>query len=158
MGNYGDYDKDEIFYIDGVKGDKEFAMKHCEIVNGPDRPLVKKQKIRKITGDYFRYRLSKGWEEMHKNIVKNMETLALYTGRQCTPTNVSRYMGIAGPPDFFSYWTEDHYLNSFRSAVLISEFYAVPVEMLMFQDIKALYGSREIFEEKYASLIRQTRH
>ena len=153
------YDKEEEFFIEAVKGHEDFALKYSDIVNGPDRPLMKMQKIRRLTGDYYQQSIRSKTSTVQNNVSKNLETLSDFTGKKATPTNINRYMGTSCPEDLFDYWTNDfRSIHAIRSFVFISEFYCVPLEMLMFQDIRAIYGTKQNFEEEYASLVRQSRH
>lgn len=48
----------------------------------------------------------------------------------------------------------DSNLTSLKTAILVAEFYGVPVEILLFQDIEA---NAETFRQFYPALFRQNR-
>jgi transcriptional regulator with XRE-family HTH domain len=93
---------------------------------------------------------------MHDLVMKNISTLAEYTGRKVTPANISKYMGIGPTADLYEYWVNSRTITSLRSIAMISEFYGVPEEIILFKDIRAIYDKQQ-FEESYADIVRSHR-
>jgi hypothetical protein len=142
----------------GVKSHKDYALKLEKIRNSGERPLVKEHLIKRLTGDYYEYRTNLISSVIHDNLNKNMETLAEYIGRKCTPRNISTFMGgLESPADLYAYWTIGTPITSIRSISFLCEFYAIPMEILLFQDIRALYD-KQTFQKVYADLSRQSRY
>ena len=49
----------------------------------------------------------------------------------------------------------EYTLSSLRTAIVIAEFYGVPVDILLFQDLEA---NAETFKQLYPALFRQSRN
>ncbi len=137
-----------------LKSDRDFEKALLEIKFSGEREIIKVKKTRELTQRFWTKNVRGQCDHISDRLVRNMQTLYEYTGRKCTPKNISDYMCMGTPEDLMKFFEEGFRIASIRSAVLMAEFYRLPVEMIMFQDIKAIYEKEE-FRKQYAFIIRQ---
>lgn len=86
---------------------------------------------------------------------KNIKFLGSIHGEYCSAQKIKQFMGIDIDVSLNKILYEDYNLYSFRMALAVSEFYGLPLEILLFQDIEIHY---DVLKKEYPALYKQSRH
>jgi hypothetical protein len=72
----------------------------------------------------------------------------------CSAQKIKEFMGVEIPYDFNKIIYENQNLYSLRHAIIVSEFFGLPVELILFTDLEA---NGNTLKKEYPTLFRQSR-
>jgi hypothetical protein len=135
-----------------------FREKH-KLDKSPRRQEYKEEEYWKLNRKFYRPRLRPEMRLIEERLQQNLDYLAGLTGSQITRKSIMRDMGLENedlPADFRDFM--DRVPDSFtciKTAVILSRYYGIPTEMLLFHDLFAL--PKDEFKQLYPTFARADR-
>lgn len=131
----------------------EFEQEVLKIKKKGLTKLTEINEIAKVRTKYHTHRISVDHKKISDQINRNIDYLRVKTRISPTASRVREFMGIR-TDDYYSDAVKGNNLfYSFPQVIIIAQFYGLPVELLVFHDLKA-YGT-ELWE-KYPALFKQS--
>ena len=117
--------------------------------------LVENELIRSARKEYYTELAEKKLKSISETFRKNVLFLGKVHGDYVTNHKIFEFMGIDMDMHVSRVLYENANVTSIRQALFVSEYYGVPVEVMLFQDIQA---NEETFKQLYPALFKQSRH
>jgi len=114
--------------------------------------VVELEQIRKVRGEYFEKKSEKSLNVISERFFKNIMFLSSKFKSFPSSNNIREFMGISPSLTFDAFVRNKSNFFSIKDAILVSEYYGVPVNLLLFDDIE-IYGE-QIWKE-YHSFFKQ---
>ena len=116
--------------------------------------LVEQDLIRDLRSTYFGIKINNRVQAITETFRRNVEFLSRLHKDQVTVNKVNRYMGVRLRPEEDAIIMENKSLYSLYVAIVVAEYYGLPVELLLFKDLSA---NETLFREQYPTLLKQNR-
>lgn len=116
--------------------------------------IVETELIATLRGDYYEKLISKKQRAITDLFKQNIFYLSSLHNQLATSNALLENMGVTVDKNFNKIIYSDYLLYSIRTAIVVSEFYGLPVEYLLFTDLKA---NAETLKTFYPALFRQGR-
>jgi hypothetical protein len=113
--------------------------------------VVELEQIRKVRGEYFQEKSEKTFQTISQRFMKNIVFLSIKFKSFPSSGNIKEFMGVTPSNSYDAFIKSNSEYFSIKDAILVSEYYGVPVNLLLFDDIE-LYGE-QIWKE-YRSLFQ----
>lgn len=117
--------------------------------------VVELQQIKEVRSEYYRQRISNIENSLSARIFKNINYLATKFKSFPSNSNIQEFMGVTLSPYFDVFMKNQGGLLPFKDMVAISEYYGVPLNLLIFEDIE-IYGE-QIWKE-YNTIFKQGKY
>jgi hypothetical protein len=116
--------------------------------------LLENELIALVRKDYYDVEIDKQILHITERFRKNVSFLNGLHKQNCSAEKIKEFMGVDIDKSInqILYGTKNMY--SLKQAIIISEFFGLPVELLLFQDLSI---NRERFEKEYPALYKQSR-
>lgn len=115
--------------------------------------IVELEQIRKVRGEYFEKKTEKSLDTISTRFFKNIMFLSNKFKSFPSANNIKEFMGISPSVTYDAFVKNHSQFFSIKDAILVSEYYGVPVNLLLFDDIE-IYGE-QIWKE-YNSVFKQS--
>lgn len=128
-----------------------------KIINIKKRGLnnfVENQIIADLRREYYEKALEKKMVSISNRFRSNIFFLNRIHKENLTVTKIKEFMGIEFDFSFNKILYENHNVYSLRFAIVASEFFGLPVELLLFTDLEA---NEHTIKKEYPALFRQSR-
>jgi hypothetical protein len=132
----------------------ELDKKIIEIKQRGLNVLVENELIADLRSQYYSDLLKRKLNRITDQLKRNVMFMGKLHGEMVSPNKIKEFMGMEVENNLSRIIFGDSTLTSLKTAILVAEFYGVPVEILLFQDIEA---NAETFREFYPALFRQGR-
>lgn len=116
--------------------------------------LVENQLIAKVRQEYYEKQIDKKVQHISDRFRANILFLNKIHKENCSAQKIKHFMGIDIDISINKVLYEQKSLYSLKHAYIISEFFGLPVELLLFQDLE---GNYEILSREYSNLFKQDR-
>jgi hypothetical protein len=117
--------------------------------------LLENQLIAEVRGQYYDKLVDNKLVHISNQFRENIKYLAKLHDQSISIQKVKEFMGVELDSHLSKVIYNDCKLISLKVAIVASEFYGLPVELLLFQDLKS---NAEILKELYPALFKQGRH
>lgn len=117
--------------------------------------LVENELITKVRKEYYDTQINKKVEHISHRFRENVFFLNKIHKENCSAQKIKHYMGVDIDISINKVLYEQKALYSLKHAYIISEFFGLPVELLLFQDLEPNY---EILSREYGNLFKQDRN
>jgi hypothetical protein len=117
--------------------------------------IVELQQIREVRSEYYKERISSVENILSARLFKNINYLATKFKSFPSNNNIQEFMGITLSPYFDVFIKNQGGILPFKDMVVISEYYGVPLNLLIFEDIE-IYGE-QIWKE-YNTIFKQGKY
>ena len=114
--------------------------------------LLEFELIGKARGEYYEERINISEAQISERFFNNIDFLSRMHKSFPSATNIKEYMGYQ-VDNYYSNMMSANKLFSIKQAIVISKYYGIPVELLLFQDLE-LYGER--IRKDYPSFFKQS--
>lgn len=132
----------------------ELESKIVEVKKRGLNLLIENELIADLRGEYYSGLLKRKMNRITEQVRRNVLFMTKIHGQTISPSKIKEFMGMDVETNIHRVIYGDSVLASLRTAILIAEFYGVPVEILLFQDIEP---NVETFRKLYPALFRQNR-
>lgn len=116
--------------------------------------FVENELIAGLRKEYYEKTIEKKIHHISDRFRANVLYLNRLHNQNCTANKIKEFMGVDMPNDFNKIIYEDNNIYSLRQAIITSEFFGLPVELLLFTDLEA---NGNTLKTEYPSLFRQSR-
>ena len=116
--------------------------------------LVENELIADLRNQYYTLLIERKINRISDQVRRNVNFLQRAHGETISSNKIKEFMGMETEYSFNKIIYENNSLTSLKTATLIAEFYGIPVEILLFQDLEA---NVETFRQLYPALFRQNR-
>jgi len=134
---------------------EELEKKIIEIKKRGLNILIENELIADARSQYYKKLIDKRINAISNQVRKNVIFLGSFHKNNVSRAKVKEFMGMDVDQNFNKILYEDYKLSSLRTGILISEFYGIPVDLLLFQDLEA---NAETFKQLYPAIFRQSRN
>ena len=117
--------------------------------------LLENQLIAEIRGEYYDKLIDNKLVYISNQFRENIEYLGKLHSESISIQKIKEFMGVDLDSHLSKVIYNDCKLISLKVAIVASEFYGLPVELLLFQDLKS---NAEILKELYPALFKQGRN
>lgn len=117
--------------------------------------LIENELIATVRKEYYEKEIEKKVKHISDRFRKNVYLLNKAHGDTCSAQKIKEFMGIEIDYSINKVLYEEKGLYSLKHAYIIAEFFGLPVELLLFQDLEANY---EILAKEYSALFKQNRN
>jgi len=131
----------------------EFEQEVLKIKKKGLTKLTEINEIAKVRTKYHTHRIHVDHKKISDQIHRNIDYLKVKTSIAPTASRIREFMGIQTDVYYTDVLKGDRWFYSFPQVIIIAQFYGLPVELLIFYDLKA-YGT-ELWE-KYPALFKQS--
>lgn len=132
----------------------ELESKIVEVKKRGLNLLIENELIADLRGEYYSGLLKRKMNRITEQVRRNVLFMTKIHGQTISPSKIKEFMGMDVETNIHRVIYGDSVLASLRTAILIAQFYGVPVEILLFQDIEP---NVETFRKLYPALFRQNR-
>jgi hypothetical protein len=132
----------------------ELEKKIIEVKKKGLNILIENELIADVRGQYYNELIEKKLNAISDRVRRNILFLNKLHKNNISGNQIREFMGIEVEPNLNKIAYESYNITSLRTAIILSEFYGVPVELFLFQDIES---NAEIFRSIYPALFRQSR-
>lgn len=116
--------------------------------------LIENELIAKIRKEYYDVQIEKQVQHLSNRFRTNVRFLNRIHGEACSAQKIKEFMGVEIDLSINKIFYEDKSLYSLKQAYIVSEFFGLPVELLLFQDLELNYES---LSKSYSNLFKQNR-
>jgi hypothetical protein len=117
--------------------------------------VVELQQLNELRSEYYSERIGNLENALSKRLFKNINYLATYFKSFPSNSNIQEFMGITLSPYFDIFIKTQGGIPPFKDIIAISEYYGVPVNLLIFDDIE-IYG--EQIWKKHNTIFKQSKY
>lgn len=117
--------------------------------------LIENELLADLRGRYYETAIDKKVESITNQLRKNVFFLGTIHDQNVSYSKIKEFMGITTDSNLNKILYEDYSLTYIKTAITVAEFYGVPVEILLFQDLEA---NEQTFRQLYPALFRQGRN
>jgi hypothetical protein len=117
--------------------------------------LLENELIALVRKDYYDIQIEKQIGHMSNRFRNNVLFLNSLHKENCSAQKIKEFMGVDIDVSVNKIFYGDRNIYSLKQAIIISEFFGLPVELLLFQDLSAI---RETIQKEYPTLFRQSRN
>lgn len=117
--------------------------------------LVENELIAELRSQYYDTFIEKKLDSISNQLRRNVRFLGTLHNEFVSSNKIKEFMGIQIDANLSKILYGEYTLSSLRTAIVIAEFYGVPVDILLFQDLEA---NAETFKQLYPALFRQSRN
>lgn len=117
--------------------------------------VVELQQVKEVRSEYYRERINNIENSLSARLFKNINYLATKFKSFPSNSNIQEFMGVTLSPYFDIFIKNQGGLLPFKDMVAISEYYGVPLNLLIFEDIE-IYGE-QIWKE-YNTIFKQGKY
>lgn len=132
----------------------ELESKIIEVKKRGLNLLIENELIADLRGEYYTGLLKRKLSRISDQLRRNVLFMTKLHSQTISPAKIKEFMGMDVDTNIHAVIYRDSNLTSLKTAILIAEFYGVPVEILLFQDIEP---NVETFRKLYPALFRQNR-
>ena len=129
----------------------ELDKKIIEIKKKGLHKVIELEHIRKIRGEYYEKKTEKSLQALSSRFFKNIMFLSNKFKSFPSGNNIREFMGISPSSTYDAFVKNYSDFFSIKDVILVSEYYGVPVNLLLFDDIE-IYGE-QIWKE-YPTLFK----
>lgn len=117
--------------------------------------VVELQQLKELRSEYYSGKINTLENSLGKRLFKNINYLATRFKSFPSNSNIQEFMGITLSPYFDVFIKNQKGIPPFKDIFAISEYYGVPVNLLIFDDIE-IYGE-QIWKE-HNSVFKQSKY
>lgn len=117
--------------------------------------LVENELIAKVRKEYYDIQIDKKVQHISDRFRANVLFLNKIHKENCSAQKIKHFMGVDIDISINKVLYEQKSLYSLKHAYIISEFFGLPVELLLFQDLSANY---ETLSREYSNLFKRNRN
>lgn len=132
----------------------ELDRKIIEIKKRGLNNFIENELIANIRKEYYEKAIEKKIHHISNRFRANVLYLNRLHKENCSANKIKEFMGIDMPNDFNKTIYEENKIYSLRQAIITSEFFGLPVELLLFTDLEA---NGTTLKAEYPTLFRQSR-
>jgi hypothetical protein len=132
----------------------ELDIKIIEIKRRGLNNFVENELIADLRKEYYGKAIEKKIHRLSDRFRSNVLYLSRIHKEACSAQKIKEFMGVDMPNDFNKILYEESKLYSLRQAIIVSEFFGLPVELLLFTDLEA---NGNTLKTEYPALFRQSR-
>lgn len=132
----------------------ELDKKIIEIKKKGLNILLENEFIADVRNQYYTQFIDKKLNHISHQVRRNIFFMNKIHKNNISASKIKEFMGIDIENNFNRIAYEETKLTSLKTAIIISEFYGLPVELFLFQDLET---NEETFRQLYPSLFRQGR-
>lgn len=132
----------------------ELETKIIEIKKRGLNILLENELIADVRGQYYNQLLEKKLNQISNRVRRNILFMNKIHKNNISSNKIKEFMGIDVENNLNKIAYEDYNITSLRTAILISEFYGLPVELFLFQDLET---NEETLRQFYPTFFRQSR-
>lgn len=132
----------------------ELDRKIIEIKKRGLNNFVENELIADLRKEYYEKAIEKKIHRISSRFRQNILYLNRLHKQNCSATKIKEFMGLDIPFDFNKIIYEEGKLYSLRHAIMASEFFGLPVELILFTDLEA---NGDTLKTEYPALFRQSR-
>jgi hypothetical protein len=114
--------------------------------------LLEFELIGKARGEYYEERINILNAQISERFFNNVDFLSRMHRSFPSATNIKEYMGYQ-VDNYYSNMMSANKLFSIKQAIVVSKYYGIPIELLLFQDLE-LYGER--IRKDYPTFFKQS--
>jgi hypothetical protein len=114
--------------------------------------LLEFELIGKARGEYYEERINILNSQISERFFNNVDFLSRMHRSFPSATNIKEYMGYQ-VDNYYSNMMSANKLFSIKQAIVVSKYYGIPIELLLFQDLE-LYGER--IRKDYPTFFKQS--
>jgi len=133
----------------------DLDKKIISIKNKGLHKVVELQQLKEVRSEYYSKRLTTLEGTLSKRLFKNINYLATLFKSFPSNSNLQEFMGITLSPYFDIFIKTQGGIPPFKDIIAISEYYGVPVNLLIFDDIE-IYGE-QIWKE-HNTIFKQSKY
>lgn len=132
----------------------ELDRKIIEIKKRGLNNFVENELISDLRREYYVKDIEKKVHRLSSRFRGNVLYLNRLHKENCSAQKIKEFMGLDMPNDFNKILYEEANLYSLRQAIMAAEFFGLPVELLLFNDLEA---NGDTLKKEYPALFRQSR-
>lgn len=132
----------------------ELDRKIIEIKKRGLNNFVENELIADLRKEYYIENIDKKINRLTERFRANVLYLNRLHKENCSSNKIKEFMGLMMPNDFNKILYEHNNLYSLRQAIIVAEFFGLPVELLLFNDLEA---NGNTLKAEYPALFRQSR-
>lgn len=116
--------------------------------------LLENELIAVVRKDYYEELIYNNLHYISETLRKNISMLNKMHGETCSANKIKEFMGLDVETHLNKILYENKNITSLRSAITISEFFGLPVELLLFQDLTI---NPDHVKKEYGHLFKQNK-
>lgn len=132
----------------------ELDKKIIEIKKRGLNNFVENELIADLRKEYYEKAIEKKIHRLSDRFRANVLYLNRLHKETCSSNKIKEFMGLEMPNEFNKIIYDEHRLYSLRQAIIVAEFFGLPVELLLFNDLEA---NGDTLKAEYPTLFRQSR-
>jgi hypothetical protein len=132
----------------------ELDKKIIEIKKRGLNNFVENELIADLRKEYYEKAIEKKIHRLSDRFRANVLYLNRLHKENCSSNKIKEFMGLEMPIDFNKIIYDENKLYSLRQAIIVAEFFGLPVELLLFNDLQA---NGDTLKAEYPALFRQSR-
>jgi hypothetical protein len=132
----------------------ELDKKIIEIKKRGLNNFVENELIADLRKEYYEKTIEKKIHFLSDRFRANVLYLNRLHKENCSSNKIKEFMGLEMPNDFNKIIYDENRLYSLRQAIIVAEFFGLPVELLLFNDLQA---NGDTLKTEYPALFRQSR-
>lgn len=117
--------------------------------------IVQTELIGTVRGEYYDELIAKKQKAISDLFKKNINYLASLHKQKVTCNLIQETMGVQTDLNLNKIIYGNMMINNIKTAIIVSEFYGLPVDLLLFNDLEA---NAKTLKEVYPALFRQGRN
>lgn len=117
--------------------------------------LIENELIADLRSQYYNTFIDKKLDSITNQLRNNIRFLGGLHNEFVSSSKIKEFMGLQVDNNLNKILYGEYTLHSLKTAITIAEFYGVPVDILLFQDLEA---NAETFKQLYPALFRQSRN
>jgi hypothetical protein len=132
----------------------ELDKKIIEIKKRGLNNFVENELIADLRKEYYEKAIEKKIHRLSDRFRANVLYLNRLHKENCSSNKIKEFMGLEMPIEFNKIIYDENRLYSLRQAIIVAEFFGLPVELLLFNDLEA---NGDTLKAEYPTLFRQSR-
>ena len=132
----------------------ELDSKIIEIKRRGLNNFVEAELIADLRKVYYQQSIIKKISNLSDRFRRNVLFLNKLHKQGCSAQKIKEFMGVDMPNDFNRIIYENGKIYSLKQAIIVAEFFGLPFELLLFNDLEA---NENTLKKEYPALFRQSR-
>ena len=133
----------------------ELEQKIIEVKKKGLAKIIELKQIKDIRSVYYKERIQRAEDTISNRFYKNLLYLANRFKSFPSNSNIEEFMGMSFSPFYDNFIKNQAGMLPIKDMILISEYYGVPLNLLIFEDIE-IYGE-QIWKE-YNTIFKQSKY
>jgi hypothetical protein len=116
--------------------------------------LVENELIARVRKEYYDAQIEKQIQHLSNRFRQNVRFLNRIHGEACSAQKIKEFMGVEIDNSINKTLYEEKGIYSLKQAYIVAEFFGLPAELLLFNDLEVNY---EHLSKEYSNLFKQNR-